>query len=93
MHQYLPVDGSIIGTRIIAVDLAHQYLPGTGSIIGAQIIAVDWVYQYLSGDGSIIDTRSTENTYNINITYSTNTNHITMATFMWNSGNIQTKKQ
>ena len=68
-------------TRIIAIDWAHQYLSGTGSIIGAQIIAVDWVYQYLSGDGSIIGTQSTENTYNINITYSTNINQITMAAF------------
>ena len=36
VHQYLPVDGSIIGTRIIAVNWVYRYLPGDGSIIGTQ---------------------------------------------------------
>ena len=66
----------------VAAAWVHQYLPGAGSIIGAQIIAAGWVHQYLPVDGSIIGTQSSENTYNINITYSTNTNQIAMATFM-----------
>ena len=56
-------------------------------------VAAAWLYQYLPGDGSIIGTQGTENTYNINITYSTYTYQVTMATFTQNSGNIQTKKQ
>ena len=109
-HQYLPVDGSIIGTRIIAVDWVHQYLPVDDSVIGTHIMAVNWVHQYLPVDGSIIGThiiavdcmgvpktcqamaallvhKALKKTYNINITYSTNTKLKSS-----NNGNINAKQ-